>query len=242
MYAFQMKILSWNILHGGGKRAPQILSTIETEQPDIVTLQEFRHASSKDVLLQGLTTMGLTEQFVPETQSARENTLIIASRYTFQAQIFPANTAPPALAIQAFFPDLSGLNLIAVHLPQKKKQPPYLHALLELDKRHLQEKSLIIGDFNCGIPFEDSETKTFEHTFLFQQLLRNGWIDAWRSRNKNRREFSWVSTKQQNGFRYDHALASPQLNKTIKSIRYDHKVRMEKISDHSLLILETHDP
>ena len=233
-----MKILSWNILHGGGKRASDILQAIEKEDPDIVTLQEFRHGSSKTALLEGLANMGLDEQYTPETNSARDNTVIIVSKYSFQAQVFPKNVPTPARAIRAFFPDLAELNLIAVHLPQKKKQPPYLHALIDLDKDFLTENSLIIGDMNCGIPFEDSETKSFEHTFLFQQLLRDGWVDAWRSRNDKKREFTWISTKQKNGFRYDHALASKILNKAVTKIKYDHKVRLEGVSDHSMLIVE----
>ena len=233
-----MKILSWNILHGGGQRAPEILDAIEQEQADIVTLQEFRHGSSKDLLLEGLAKMGLNEQFAPDTDSARDNTLIIASSYPFQAQTFPKGEPLPARAIRAFFPDFNELNLIAAHLPQKKKQPPYLHALIELDKDFLNEDSLIIGDLNTGIPFEDSETKSFEHSFLFQQLLRDGWIDAWRSRNKNKREFTWISTKHQNGFRYDHALASPGLNKRIKSVKYNHQVRLDRLSDHSILLVQ----
>jgi exonuclease III len=233
-----MKILSWNILHGGGKRAPDILDAIRKEQPDIVTLQEFRHGSSKEVLLEGLTQMGLDEQYVPETNSARDNSLIIASSYNFQATVFPRDIPLPARAIRAFFPDLGELNLIAAHIPQKKKQPPYLHALIDLDKDFLKENSLIIGDLNCGIPFEDSETKSFEHTFLFQQLLRDGWVDSWRSRNKNKREYTWISTKQKNGFRYDHALASPSLNKKITKVSYNHEVRISGVSDHSMMIVE----
>ncbi len=234
-----MKILSWNILHGGGKRAPEILNAIEKEQPDIVTLQEFRHGSSKDILLNGLADMGLDEQYVPDTNSARDNSVIIASSYNFQAQIFPKGGDIPARAIRAFFPDLNELNLIAAHLPQKKKQPPYLHALIDLDKDFLAENSLIVGDLNIGIPFEDSETKSFEHTFLFQQLLRDGWVDAWHSRNKNKREYTWISTKQKNGFRYDHALASPSFNDSITSVKYNHEVRINGVSDHSMLILDT---
>ncbi len=233
-----MRILSWNILHGGGKRAYDILEAIEKEQPDIITLQEFRHGSSKQVLLDGLKHMGLDEQYVPETTSARDNSLIIASKYHFQAQIFPKGSDIPARAIRAFFPDLAELNLIAVHLPQKKKQPPYLHALIDLDKTFLQENSLIIGDMNCGIPFEDSETKSFEHTVMFQQLLRDGWVDAWRSRNPEKREYTWISSKQKNGFRYDHALASSELDQKIRQIYYNHDVRMNTISDHSLLIVD----
>jgi len=233
-----MKILSWNILHGGGQRANDILDAIEKEQPDIVTLQEFRQGSSKQVLLDGLADMGLDEQYVPDTNSARDNTVIIASKYNFQANVFPRDSVLPARAIRAFFPDLAELNLIAAHLPQKQKQPPYLHALIDLEDYFLEENSVIIGDLNTGTPFEDSETKSFEHTFLFQQLLRNGWVDAWRSRNKDKREFTWISTKQKNGFRYDHALVSPMLNQNITSIQYNHEVRLNGVSDHSLLIVE----
>ena len=233
-----MKIISWNILHGGGKRAPDILKAIAKEKPDIVTLQEFRHGSSKDILLNGLNDLGLNEQFVPETTNARDNTLIIASSYHFQAQLFPKDVGIPARAIRAFFPDLNELNLIAAHLPQKKKQPPYLHALIDLDKTFLTENSMIIGDLNCGIPFEDSETKSFEHTFLFQQLLRDGWVDAWRSRNKKKKEYTWISTKQNNGFRYDHALVSPSLDQAIIRVSYNHEIRTNKISDHSMMIVE----
>ena len=233
-----MKILSWNILHGGGQRVHSILEAINQEKPDIVTLQEFRHSNSKAQLLEGLKQMGLDEQFAPETHSTCENSLIIASGFSFQAQVFPKNTLPPARAIRAFFPDVGELNLIAAHLPQKKKQPPYLHALIDLEPSFLSENSLIIGDLNTGIPFEDSETKSFEHTFLFQQLLRDGWVDAWRARHKNKREYTWISTKHHNGFRYDHALASPPLNKKIKQVSYNHDVRLKGYSDHSMLLLD----
>lgn len=69
--------------------------------------------------------MGLKEQFALETSNARENLLLSVSRYTFQTVIFPDGTSLPVLAIQVFPPDFTSLNLIAVHLPHKKKQPPY---------------------------------------------------------------------------------------------------------------------
>jgi exonuclease III len=239
-----LRILSWNILHGGGKRSHDILEVIKNIQPDIVTLQEFRNGNNSEPLLEGLSQAGLTTQFVPTTKSARENTPIIASRHKFQATVFPQENSKGVHAIHAHLPaseNLShALNLVAVHLPHKKLQLPYFHALLDLSKNHLNENSLLIGDFNCGIPFEDSETKSFYATHLFQELLQKGWIDAWRSRNKNNREFTWISSKKKHGFRYDHALVSPALNHSIQSIEYNHEVRLKKISDHSLLSLEVY--
>jgi len=48
----------------------------------------------------------------------------------------------------------------------------------------------------------------------------------------------WISTKQKNGFSYDHALASIEFNEKIKEVRYDNQVRLEGVSDHSMLIIE----
>lgn len=235
-----LKILSWNILHGGGSRCASILDWIEKSAADIVTLQEFRHGKHGAVLLEGLKSLGLTSICAPETSSARENTLLIASRLPMEAEPFPANAALPARAVKAKI-EVSAtveLNMIAVHFPQKRAQVPYFNVLQALDAEWLEGYSLLIGDFNCGIPFEDSQTKTFYATHLFQQLLHSGWRDAWRQRHLDDREFTWVSTRKGNGFRYDHALVSASVDKIVTDVRYDHDVRLGKVSDHSSLYLE----
>ena len=235
-----IRLLSWNILHGGGKRTRAILDAIDAEKPDIITLQEFRNGASRAEMVDGLTEMGFKHLFIPETSSNRDNTVIIASKFPFAAALFPESDSGEegANAILATFDTPMKLALFAVHLPHKQKQLPYFEALLDLPKKFREQASVIIGDFNCGIPFEDSETKSFYATHLFQQLLRDGWIDAWRSRNKKSREFTWISTKQQNGFRYDHALVSTDFDQRISNVSYQHEVRLAGTSDHSMLIVD----
>lgn len=234
-----MRILSWNILHGGGSRRQHILDAIAGHQPDIVTLQEFRPADGRDEILDGLSRLGLTHQFVAPTGSPRDNGLMLAARLPFEAWPFPCGAPGPVHCIQArvAFDAHAGLDLIAVRFPQKEAQIPLFKALLDLPPAYREGHSLLIGDFNCGIPFEDSDTRTFYATALFQQLLRQGWIDAWRSRHRRAREFSWFSHQRHNGFRYDHALASPALDDRIVSVEYDHGVREAGYSDHSALHL-----
>lgn len=71
--------------------------------------------------------------------------------------------------------------------------------------------SLIIGDFNTGLPV-DGEGTPFECEDSFARLLTMGWHDAWRLKNGSHREFSWYShAKRRNGFRLDHALVSDPL-------------------------------
>ena len=60
-----MKILSWNILQGGGRRAGDIVKTIAGHAPDIVTLQEFRRGSGKAEIVAGLKKVGLKFIHIP---------------------------------------------------------------------------------------------------------------------------------------------------------------------------------
>ena len=235
-----MRILSWNILHGGGSRIGEILSVIESYHADIVTLQEYRHGKNHPYFLTALAQMGYQSVIAPATKNARENSVLLASKFELTGEGFPQGSGAPYRALQAEILTGEGtrINLVCVHFPHKKAQIPLFEALHQLPVDWLSEKSILIGDFNCGIPFVDSETKSFYATHLFQQLLSVGWIDSWRSRHVDAREFTWFSTQRSNGFRYDHALLSSELDQSVASVGYDHDVRMKKISDHSLMVLD----
>jgi len=249
-----MRIVSWNILQGGGRRTAGIIQTLSELNADAIALQEFRHGNSKATLTHAFDDMGFQNQLLPEpslpesgsTGSTKTlNSVGLISRYPLEGNtLMPSGSSrvPATLALQGkiFIIDseLPDINIVVVHLPHKKKQPPYFDALLNLPARIQQDHSLIIGDFNCGIPFEDSDTKTFSATHQFQALLSQGWVDAWRSRNPKAREFSWISSRKGNGFRYDHALVSPALNERISAIRYLHAPREHGISDHSMLVMD----
>ena len=134
--------------------------------------------------------------------------------------------------------DDASLRLVAVRFPQKEAQVRLFEALLALPAPWRLGEAVLMGDFNCGIPFADSDTRTFACTHLFQALLRQGWVDAWRERNGTAREFTWRSPRTGNGFRYDHALVSPALNRQVKEVRYLHHLREGGLSDHSGLLVE----
>jgi exodeoxyribonuclease-3 len=243
-----MRILSWNILHGGGSRTSSILEAIARHDPDLLTLQEVRSIEGRDPLIEGLDELGLRHRVLSPTSGPRQNGVLVAARRPFEAAPFSAaigagggTAGAPVYALRCHFEGKGAeppLQLIAVRFPQKQDQVPLFEALLALPSAWRLGSSLLIGDFNCGIPFEDSETRTFACTAWFQQLLRQGWIDAWRRRHRQGREFSWISRPQGHGFRYDHALVSPELDQRITAVTYDHEVRTEGHSDHSALLLE----
>jgi len=232
------KILSWNILQGGGRRAGDIVKTIAGHAPDIVTLQEFRRGSGEAEIVAGLKTAGLKFIHIPETEN-KENTILIASKFGFDAGPFLPEPNNPLHMLEAYFSEQAlgfELSLIAVHFPQKKAQIPLFEALKKDSASLLKMNALIIGDMNCGIPLIDSDSKSFAATHYYQDLLYAGWIDSWRSRHKEVREFTWTSNRTENRFRYDQILASPDMDARFASIAYDHAPRLEKYSDHSLII------
>lgn len=236
-----MKILSWNILAGGGRRADDIVSVIAAHRPDIVTLQEFRNGRAGARILAGLKAAGLTHIYFEDTESARENTLLIAAKNRFDAGQFLQSPQRPVPIIEAFFPATNtgfDLSFLCVHFPHKKAQVPLFCALIDDSPSLLRGAAIIIGDMNCGIPLIDSDKKTFYASRHYRQLLHQGWIDCWRSRNEGAREFSWESPRTGNRFRYDQMLASAQLNNRIAAAYYDHRPREHKISDHSAMIVQ----
>ena len=235
-----MKLLSWNILQGGGRRAGDIVKTIAGHAPDIVTLQEFRRGSGEAEITAGLKKAGLKFIHIPETEG-KENTILIASKFGFDAGPFLPEPNNPLHMLEAYFSEqVLGfeLSLIAVHFPQKKAQIPLFEALKNDSASLLKMNALIIGDMNCGIPLIDSDSKSFAATHYYQDLLQAGWIDSWRSRHMDAREFTWTSNRTENRFRYDQILASSIMDKRFKAVSYDHAPRISKYSDHSLIIAE----
>jgi len=227
------RILSWNILQGGGRRVEDTAKYITAQKPDIVALQEFRAGRHGEVLKAALKKTGLGHQFVASEDG--ENTLFLAAREPFDAGDFMPERDGPCHIIEA---DVAGHTLINIHFPQKKAQVPLFEALETDTPSLLSGRTLMLGDMNCGIPFADSTGKTFENTKYFQHLLSMGWVDAWRVRHEESKEFTWISPRTGNGFRYDHAFASPTLNSEIAWVEYDQAPREAKLSDHAALLLE----
>jgi exodeoxyribonuclease III len=67
-------------------------------------------------------------------------------------------------------------------------------------------------------------------------MLQSGWKDVWRARAEAN-EYSWYSTRGR-GYRIDHALALNWPGDTAIGASYGHSVRLRKLSDHSMLVVE----
>lgn len=227
--------MSWNILQGGGRRLDGILAALTAWAPDVVTLQEVR-GRHLDRIATHLDQIGLSFHYMSEHSSDIENGILIAARTPVEVGDFIEDRSGLCHILEA---ETGGLTILPVHFPQKAAQVPLFKVLLGDSKSLLALNSILIGDLNCGIPFEDSMTKTFANTRYFQSLKEAGWIDLYRAvHGSDARDYSWVSPRTDRGFRYDHALASPAVAERVDAVWYDHAVRRNGLSDHSALIVD----
>lgn len=227
-----MRIVSWNILQGGGRRLPEVCAALKGWAPDIAVLQEVRRSSVPDLTK----ALSLPESYLADTEEARDNAPFIASRDPLEAGDFIENREGLCHILEA---ETYGLTILPVHFPQKAAQVPLFEALLADSASLLDLDTLLIGDLNCGLPFIDSTDKTFANAKYFQALLDAGWVDLYRQHaGPDARDYSWISPRTGRGFRYDHALASPSLAERLVSLTYDHAPRDSGVSDHSAIVLE----
>ncbi|MGE0415996.1 MAG: endonuclease/exonuclease/phosphatase family protein, partial [Acetobacteraceae bacterium] len=116
---------------------------------------------------------------------------------------------------------------------------PYWEAVIHA-ARSGQAPSLFIGDFNTGRNDLDKAPNgtRFVRADFMDQITTSGYVDLWRVRHPEHREYSWFSPQGQNGFRLDHAFGTEALSQQVLDCRYDHNVRNEGLSDHSALIVD----
>jgi exodeoxyribonuclease III len=115
-------------------------------------------------------------------------------------------------------------------------------ALLAACATRVGQSFLLLGDFNTGLHGMDEVGRTFYCVEHFARLSALGWTDVWRQFHGEKVEFTWYPIlkggRVGNGFRLDHAFATPSLLARLTDCRYSHSERESKISDHSLMIVE----
>ena len=230
-----MRLLTWNILHGGGpRRVPETVLTLLEHDADVIALSEYR-ASMGGQIRAVLAQHGWNHQLCTNPP-ARTNGLLLASR----APIERITTPPPPSPQRFLAAKTAGLNVLVVHIPEERRstrKPAAWRHLLGEARALRNADAVVIGDYNTGRHRLDEAGSTFTCTALLGELATMGFIDAWRSLNPVAQEFTWFSHKG-GGFRIDHAYLSPSLAKKLVDARYSHVEREARLSDHSVLMVE----
>ncbi len=244
-----MRIISWNIRAGGGRRIAGIADQLQRWQPDLVALQEFRGTAPSQQLARHLADLALPYQLsTVDLSTPATNALLLASRYPLRATraaAAPDNRPRWLLAKVACEPSL----IIGVmHVPNavSGRKAPFHDAVLKLAQRWRRGPALLVGDTNTGISGIDDVTHVFtarEEAWM-HGLQAAGWRDVFRDQHGDKRVYTWYSPYAGNGFRLDQAFVNPQLITHISGIHYAWGIdpsapkRRDALSDHAALILD----
>jgi exonuclease III len=247
-----MRILTVNLRAGGNATTiPSIVRRAAHLDAGTIVFSEYRDNPAGALLRAEVDRIGLVHQ--GWTSARRGNGVLICSDEPFSpiANPFglPDDDYPNAI-LQAVF---DRLRLYGVYLPGQERKRPHLRCLIAAAKHPNDTggSAICIGDFNSGRNETDIEINVrsgrirdeFSTADLYHELEAY-WTEAWAYLHPGEYEFSWYPFRRdpdyvsRAGWRIDKAFCSPSLLLKLKTAEYDPLFRMDRLSDHSGLLVE----
>jgi exonuclease III len=229
-----LRLLAWNIRHGGGARLPAIVQALARHEADILIISEYRGGDSANRLRAALAGLGY-RHMTALTPPPGRNGVLIAARRAFRENGAVSTAVPEPYRMVRV--EVAGLFLCGIYMPNLLAKVPYWQALIAALAADSGNAALAIGDFNTCRAYVDEPGAIDATAHFMDKVEAIGFCDLWRRRYPEGREFSWYSSRG-NGFRIDHAFLSPALAAQAGAVRYSHEERLAGLSDHSPLILD----
>ncbi len=244
-----MRLVTWNIRAGGGRRVEQIAAQIASWQPDLLVLLEFRATPPSARLAGALIEQGLAHQ-LSGTDAGRHaaNGLLVASRWPLRPVRLQRAPREPHRWLAARVAAPQPFSLGAMHVPNRVsgRKDPFHAAVLDVARRWRPGPALLTGDTNSGRIGLDEEVPCFSkrEEGWMTALEAAGWHDAFRRlHGEDARAYSWYSPNAGNGFRLDETFVHRSLAPRLIAARYEwarapDSSRRDAISDHAAQIVD----
>ena len=250
-----MKIASWNV-NSIKVRLVQVLQWLETENPDVLALQELK-CESQLFPVEAIQKLGYTYSCVNGQKTYNGVTIISKDKIN---HIVTPDMDEQHRIISA---EINNINIISVYMPngESTDSPKYQYKLTWLNyfKQYLSEqvkkhkKIIVLGDFNIAPEDQDVHDpllwnekvlcSTLERN-AFQEMLQLGFIDSFRLFEQPPKSYSWwdyrmLGFRRNAGLRIDHILISQDLKNICQRSSIDKAPRKwERPSDHAPVIVE----
>ena len=242
-----IRLVFWNIMHGGGSRADKIVEQITQWNPDIVAFAEFRGTTPSESIAKRLLDAEYRHQLttVNVTFPSR-NALFLASRHQLTRVYLDSAPRPFHRWLFAKVLTDTAFHIGVVGVPSKTATSKrdwleYCRALLRIANDWQAGPGLIVGDTNSGLNDLDEETKysrNYKDT-LMNPIKDSGWLDIFRVYHPFADAPTWYSPYG-NGFRLDQAFVNSELQSHVTSCVNDWGCVGDqgKVSDHAALLLD----
>lgn len=236
-----MHVISWNV-ERIKKRvgAAAIANALINHEPSVIALHEFSEGEGGERLAERLNEVGYRTYAHPAREFPFR--MIVFARHELELLV------PPVFADDPFWVEArcAMLRISAVHIPLRTKgyaewRKAHWEGALSLARTIGDRRHLIIGDLNTTLHGIDEKYAAVPGNEYLRELESAGWVEAWRKvpPDPSLMEYSWYHPRPpHNGFRIDQAWMSAALTPLLQGARMDHKVRENKLSDHSMLIVD----
>ena len=246
-----MRVVSWNIRAGGGRRAAAIAAQLVEWRPDVVVLGEFRATPPSVWLAAALGDLGLRHQaLTTDAADPARNALLVASRWPLRQRRVRAAPGEPGKWALVRVDSPLPFHLGAMHIPNEvtRRKWPFMEAFSATAAAWRAGPALFIGDTNSGRSIADEENAVFgpRYDAWFDGLARARWTDAFRHAHGARREFTWYAPNSGNGFRIDQAFVNRAMLPRLRAVAHAwgasrESTRRDALSDHAALIVDFSD-
>jgi len=136
---------------------------------------------------------------------------------------------------------LEDMTLLGLYVPSRDRSGPKIErkkAFIQFVESQIKSfngtNSIIMGDFNILDRNHFPHYNTFfdwEYGY-YDFLIANGFVDVFRHCHPSSNEYSWVG-RTGDGYRYDYAFISKDLQKRVSSCQFIHETRKNGLTDHS---------
>ena len=223
-----IRILNWNIQSGGGTRIDRILAELTKDNPDVIVISEFRNNENGEKIKKLLNQAEFKYIIHNEDKDNDNlNSVLIASKYEIKESNIPQFNKR-----HLFIPvEINNFNLVGIFCNDDTTTRECINHIIKYSEDIIKTQTIITGDFNAGP--RGSDTKRYTG---LKKLVAKGFVDCWRRiSNKN---IEWSYSLGNKKSQPDHFFITSSIENKIVDIKYDHEVRINRISDHSKMIGE----
>lgn len=238
-----LRVVSYNIRFGGGRRVPLIGAFLSSLEPDIVVLQEAtdRYAVDRLAELTGL----------PHVASSPGVSVAALARSPFASTTW--HSPPGIRAFLEFRPSASDLRFVGLHLPSglsgrgERRRLRQLEAMAATIGPASADGTVLIGDLNSVAPGDQPRVAAMPlwlrlllrfdgpiRTEVLDRLLSAGWVDVFRRLHPDEPGYTLPAIAPQ--VRLDYVLAGPPLLPRILQCEPARELEFARASDHLPLV------
>ena len=243
----QHRIIFWNIDHGGGERAGEIIAQVKAWKPDSIAFAEFRGTNPSQSIAAALQEAGYSHQLTTvDADNPAWNAMCLASRYPL-TRIRIVDAPLPEQYWDLYWllarvHTTPALHVGAVHVPWSNRygRLDFYAAMLHIAEHWQYGPGVIIGDTNTGITSRDELTVNSDDyfTMFMDPMAKCGWRDMFRAFHPVADALTWYSSYR--GLRLDQAFVNADLQAQVKTCWYDWGTPEShpRLSDHATVLLD----